>query len=123
MKLKSLNHVALKVSDVEESVKFYRDVLGFEQLDRPAFDFPGAWFALGGPDELHLIGERGDGEVVVSAPRGNHYAIEVEDIKAVEGHLNGQGVEMLGPKRRPDGIWQIFIQDPDGHWIEFTQLG
>jgi hypothetical protein len=28
----------------------------------------------------------------------------------------------MGPKQRPDGMWQIFIQDPDGHYIELTEL-
>jgi lactoylglutathione lyase len=31
-------------------------------------------------------------------------------------------VNFMGPKQRPDGIWQIFVQDPDGHYIELTEL-
>ena len=53
-----LNHVALHVADVEKSSEFYADVLKLEPMERPAFEFPGAWFRLGDFQELHLIGGR-----------------------------------------------------------------
>jgi lactoylglutathione lyase len=58
MEFLQLNHVALHVADIERSAAFYRDVLKLEPIPRPAFTFPGAWFRLGGDQELHLIGER-----------------------------------------------------------------
>jgi catechol 2,3-dioxygenase-like lactoylglutathione lyase family enzyme len=45
--IKALNHVAIYVADVEKSIQFYQNILGLEELARPAFDFPGAWFRLG----------------------------------------------------------------------------
>lgn len=116
MKVTQLNHVALSVRDVEASVTFYRDVLGLEVIARPAFDFPGAWLRLGADQELHLIGGR-DGPVV-SSSRGNHFALKVDDPRAWEARLRGAGVALRGPKRRPDGATQIFLEDPDGHVIE-----
>lgn len=56
MKVLQLNHVALHVADVSASVRFYSDVLKLEEIPRPAFRFPGAWFRLGVDQELHLIG-------------------------------------------------------------------
>ena len=55
-----LNHVALHVADVKKSCEFYRGTLKLEPMERPAFDFPGAWFRLGEFQELHLIGDRVD---------------------------------------------------------------
>ncbi len=118
--LKRLHHVALHVADVARSRAFYRDVLELDELPRPDFDFPGAWFALGPGFELHLIGGRT--APVHSASRGNHFAIEVSDIEAVAAFLRAKGLHFRGPKTRPDGAWQIFLADPDGHVIEFTQL-
>jgi catechol 2,3-dioxygenase-like lactoylglutathione lyase family enzyme len=111
-----LNHVALHVADVECSCAFYRDVLQLEPLQRPAFDFPGAWFRLGADQELHLIGERD--QPVHSNSRGNHFALLVDDIEAWESHLRPLAVITKTRQRRPDGVWQIFVTDPDGHFIE-----
>lgn len=116
MKTTELNHVALHVKDVERSCRFYREVLRLPSLPRPAFDFPGAWFRLGGRQELHLIGGRRD--PVFGANRGNHFALMVDDIDAWERHFRENKVDHLPRRTRPDGAQQIFLGDPDGHMIE-----
>lgn len=116
LSIKALNHVAIYVENVEKSVTFYQDVLGLALLPRPAFDFPGAWFRLGTEQELHLIGIRS--EPVVSGSRSNHFALEVTDITAWENYLIDKNVTFRPPKSRPDGVIQIFLQDPDGYWVE-----
>lgn len=116
MTIHELNHVAIHVSDVEASCRFYRDILRLEPMPRPAFTFPGAWFRLGPLQELHIIGGRS--EPVFSHNRGNHFALRVDDLDAWEKHLDGAGIERLPRKHRPDGAWQVFLRDPDGHVIE-----
>jgi lactoylglutathione lyase len=109
-----LNHVALDVSDVAASGRFYRDTLGLPELPRPDFPFPGAWFRIGARQELHLIGDR-------SRPvgeRSGHLAMLVSDIDAAAVRLRAAGVTFRGPKPRPDGAMQIFTADPDGNVIE-----
>lgn len=119
--IKSLNHVALQVSDVEKSVDFYENILGFKKLDtRPNFDFKGAWFDLGLNTALHLL--EGLDYEVKSFSRGTHFAVEVKSILDTENALKLKKIAYRGPKTRPDGAWQIFISDPDGHCIEFTEL-
>jgi len=116
VKIHELNHVAIHVADVARSCAFDRDVLRLESLPRPAFDFPGAWFRLGTAQELHLIGR-----VIANVPPVNsndHFALRVEDIVAWEQHLRDVGAEYRPKKQRPDGAWQIFLRDPDGHIIE-----
>jgi catechol-2,3-dioxygenase len=116
MRILELNHVALHVADVARSGVFYRDVLRLEALPRPAFDFPGAWFRLGRTQELHLIARR-----IESAPpvnRNNHFALRVDDLAAWEKHLREASADFQPRKQRPDGAQQIFLRDPDGHFIE-----
>ena len=116
MKILELNHVAIHVADVERSSAFYRDVLRLEMLPRPAFDFPGAWFRLGTAQELHLIGR-----VIGAMPPANandHFALRVDDITAWEKHLQQAGGDFRPRKQRPDGAWQVFLRDPDGHYLE-----
>lgn len=116
MQIHELNHVALHVADVVRSSAFYREVLRLEPIPRPAFSFPGAWFRLGTSQELHLIGERV--EPVNSGNRGNHFALRVDDLDSWETHLHKVGAEFRSRKQRPDGAWQVFLRDPDGHMIE-----
>jgi catechol 2,3-dioxygenase-like lactoylglutathione lyase family enzyme len=115
MRITQLNHVAVHVRDVDASVAFYRDVLGLTLMPRPAFDFPGAWFRIGVDQELHLIGREPSSD---SIPRERHTALMVDDMPAWERHLRQRGIAIRGPKPRPDGALQIFLQDPDGHVIE-----
>jgi catechol 2,3-dioxygenase-like lactoylglutathione lyase family enzyme len=115
VKILELNHVAIHVADMERSCAFYRDVLRLEMLPRPAFDFPGAWFRLGVNQELHLIGRAGP---VVMPQRNNHFALRVEDLAAWGRHLLQAGAEFQPRNQRPDGAWQIFLRDPDGHFLE-----
>ena len=116
MKTLELNHVAIHVEDVERTCDFYANVLQLTPLPRPGFDFPGAWFLLGAVQELHIIGNRE--EDVNGHPRGNHFALMVDDIDAWEAHLDSLEVEHYPRRVRPDGAQQLFLHDPDGHTIE-----
>ena len=110
-----LNHVAIQVRDLSASRYFYRDILGLAEIPRPAFDFDGAWFALG-KQELHLILN----ECLSDSDRSqHHFALRIDDPFAAKAELAKRGVTGFeGPKRRPDGAMQLFFRDPDGYRIE-----
>ncbi len=116
MTILELNHIAIYVTDVKRSSEFYREVLQLEPIPRPAFNFPGAWFRLGSNQELHLIADHG-GPLFPSHDR-NHFALRADDIEAWEHHLERMGADFATRKQRPDGAWQVFLRDPDGHVIE-----
>ena len=114
-----LNHTAIHVADLAKSVAFYRDVLQLEQMGRPDFNFPGAWFQTGPDQELHLIFRDVQDHTV---PLERHTAHRIPNIAATKAHFDSLGIEYEDPRNRPDGPWQLFIKDPDGHVIELTQL-
>ncbi len=118
MEILQLDHVALHVKDVAKTVAFYRDILGLKQIARPGFDFEGAWLRLGKNQSLHLIGGRD--RAVHNSNRGDHFALLVDDIDAWAAHLKQCDISHRGPKKRPDGAYQIFLEDPDGHWVELS---
>jgi catechol 2,3-dioxygenase-like lactoylglutathione lyase family enzyme len=120
MKIERLNHVALHVNDLEATRHFYGELLGLQPKARPDFSFDGAWYALGPTQELHII--TGREETPVARARSNHFALQVASIEASAEFLRNKGVEFIGPKDRPDGAKQIFIEDPDGHFVELTEL-
>ncbi|MEM7385706.1 MAG: VOC family protein [Verrucomicrobiota bacterium] len=120
MNIIDLNHTAIFVADVEKSKTFYGEKLGLPEMDRPAFNFSGAWFRLGETQELHLIGGRK--EAVVSDKRGTHFALQVPDLDAAWEELGSRGVRCFSRQTRPDGAFQFYVKDPDGYIIEFCQV-
>ena len=133
--LQSMDHITLIVKDLEATVDFYCNKLGMFEIQRPDFDFPGAWFGLTADQkhaEIHatveseLAGQAGWGDRnVVNISRGHHFAFQVDDPYAAAKHLEGAGVEIAVPPRpRPDGPIQFYVYDPDQHVVEifgFTQ--
>ncbi len=99
-----------------KSCAFYERALKLERIPRPAFTFPGAWYRLGVDQDLHIIGGRT--QATVSHNRGNHYALLVDDIDAWEEFFRQEQIEYVPRRIRPDGAFQIYIVDPDGHYIE-----
>ena len=53
--IQSLNHIAVVTRRLEDSKRFYRDVLGFREISRPNFKFSGAWLFNYGL-MIHIIG-------------------------------------------------------------------
>ena len=119
MNTEDLNHVALHVADLDKSMDFYGKKLGLEAIPRPNFDFPGAWYRLGKCQELHLIAGRTD--AVYSSTRGSHFALGVANMEEAESFLSEREIVHTPRQTRPDGAYQIYIEDPDGYWIEFCQ--
>jgi len=115
LRVQCIDHVGLHVDHVPTSEAFYRDVLYLEPIDRPDLGFPGAWFRIGTEQELHLIGKNSSPD---NPPRERHFAMGIDDSAAWATHLTNLGLDLDGPRSRPDGAVQIFLRDPDGHVIE-----
>ncbi|CAH0994173.1 hypothetical protein EMA8858_00281 [Emticicia aquatica] len=118
--IKALNHVALQISDIEVSRLFYSQILNLQEIRTPDFDYPVIWFDLGEGKELHLIARKPEKEF--TPIRSNHFAMAVSDIKFVERYLIQKGIKYLPIKSRPDGVLQLFLNDPDGNFIELCQF-
>lgn len=127
MKLTRMDHSALIVRDLAATRRFYGEVLGLEEIPRPSsFRFGGCWFR--GPTfELHFIladdttSPAGWVDPGPGARSGlaHHLAFEVEDLDGAMRDLDARGIRLAaGPFQRGDGIVQIYVDDPDGHFIE-----
>ncbi len=110
-------HYTIQVTNLQTSLTFYRDILAMQQIERPAFDFPGAWLNMGYQCQLHLI-------LVdalppfVSGSRALHFAFQTNRLPWWKHRLEKEGVPILRDQVRPDGIRQLFVHDPDGYFIE-----
>lgn len=118
------NHDAFVVSNMDTSVLFFKTVLLLTEIENPANNPQIRWFSLGDSHELHLI-QMENANIVPN--KAHHLALSTVDITAFVNHLNQNNVpfeDWFGEKQkiqlREDGIHQIYIQDPDGHWIEIN---
>lgn len=116
------DHSALAVSDLDESAAFYADVLNLTEIVVPYENPILRWFSLGGELQLHLI--ESDTEEIHTT-RGVHLSVHVSDLDAFIAHLKNNNIpysdwpgEDGKVSLRPDGIKQVYVQDPDGYWIE-----
>lgn len=116
-----LHHVSFAVADLDRSKRFFKDVIGFEEIDRPAFSFRGAWLAVG-DRQLHLIEQKDAGRTAdEKLSRSDHMALEVEDISLAKAALESAGIPFQSGGNEKLGFSQIFCSDPDGHTIEFVK--
>jgi catechol 2,3-dioxygenase-like lactoylglutathione lyase family enzyme len=118
-----LTHVSITVTDVAKAREFYSDVLGFQEIDRPAFNFPGIWYSLGGDLQLHII--LNDALVRPALEREKiearypHFALWTEDCDATAARIAKRGLVSRDVISGPTGLRQVFVKDPDGNMIEF----
>lgn len=136
IEFQSIDHITLIVSDLDQARRFYCDCLGMQEVARPNFDFPGIWLSApqAGAEArgflqamIHITladensGRAGWGDRQVKrVSRGHHFAFQVVDANAAHEHLAKLGVNIsVAPKKRPDGAAQFYVEDPDGHLVEF----
>ncbi|MEA3322511.1 MAG: VOC family protein [Bacillota bacterium] len=122
MKISDLHHVSLAVNDIAEAKHFYGTLLGFPELKRPDFDFPGAWYQVG-TAQLHLI-ENKQAETLRHEKnidsRDGHFAVRVDDYKQTVQFLQNKGIEIVQKPHSKSGFAQIFCMDPSNNLIEFN---
>ncbi len=122
-----LDHVVFRVSDIERSLAFYRDVLGCA-LERSLPDF-GLYQLRAGRSLIDLVPVESELGRMGGAPPGedarnvDHVALRIEpfDPEALRAHLAGHGIEMGEVARRYGAEGQgpsIYIEDPDGNTVE-----
>ena len=121
----TMHHLSIFVRDVHASAKFYGEVLGLEEIPNRVAKSHIRWFIIDGFRTIHLIG--GDPEAERQRPLSTHIAFATPDFDEALDRLKQHGVNIVDPERRPqgvitrpDGVRQLYFQDPDGHWIEFN---
>ena len=121
----TLQHATLVVSDFGKSREFYVETLGLKDLNIDWLPENQMFLSLGENLELHVGEVEG---VEINPSSFNHLAISTNDLDGYLEHLRSKGVKyssLGGAKeyyiqKRPDGVSQTFLQDPDGYWIEIN---
>lgn len=118
-----MSHVSVTVTDVGKAREFYTGALGLQEIPRPAFDFPGIWYSLGGELQLHIIHNdelvRPAVERETIQARYPHFALWTDDADATARRLEALGLPCRDVISGPTGLRQMFVKDPDGNMVEF----
>ncbi len=122
MKIKSLGHVVLRVTDRERAIDFYNGVLGLPVCAR--FDEGGvrmAFFSLGNHHDFAVMEVSGEGSTTAPTAVGlYHVAFKIgdtlEELLEAKATLEAKGIT---PQPFDHEVTKsLYFDDPDGHGIE-----
>ena len=119
----AFNHIALYVFDLQRSSDFYENILQLQKIEEPFKQGKHVWFKMGEHNQLHLVAKK-------KSPEKNnskewHFGFSVPDLDAFVQRLEEENIsygnfhdntEKISV--RPDGVRQVYFQDPDGYWLE-----
>lgn len=138
MSIRKLGHFSVRTSHLEESKRFYVEILGLHIGYRPPLDFPGYWLYQGGDEAdfgvVHIIGTGGDGPGLVAylgdrkeTEQGtgalDHLAFLADDIDEFRERLDNNGIAYQQRDLPGLGLRQLFFSDPSGLTIEMNFPG
>lgn len=140
--MKAIRHTGIVVSDMERSLKFYRDLLGFKEIKR--MEESGGYIdtVLGGQkikvltvkmsaDDGNLIELLSFGPLQGGADKKrldgiglSHIAFTVNDLDKQYRELTKKGIKFnSAPQKSPDGYAKVaFCEDPDGTFLELVEV-
>ena len=125
--IKGVAHVAFNVKDMDTTVAFYENVLGFKKAFKINRETGEPWIVYmyaGGEQYIELFyGASVDNPYKDENVGFFHYCVEVDDIQAIWKKIQETGAPMDdAPKCGGDGNWQCWTHDPDGIKIELMML-
>lgn len=119
-----INHLAVYVVDLQKSGDFYMNIIGLDSIPEPFHDGKHIWLRIGPGSSMHIIqGAESKKEYY----KNNHICFSVPSVEAFTELLRKKSIsweDVSGKKMsittRVDGIRQIWLQDPDGYWLEIN---
>ena len=116
MPVTGMEHFTVLTADLDQTLAFYREMLGLEPGWRPPFPFPGAWLYCNGHAVLHVVA----GGRVPDPPAGviDHMAFAATGLAPTVARLDAAGIAYDLRRLPNDGPWQLFCHDPNGARVE-----
>ena len=132
MPLTKLDHYLIQTEDIDATADWYERVLGMQRGHTPDFKFPVVWMYIGDQDVVHIT----QGGKAVSANRKaylgqqstetfgsgavDHIAFRATGLADMIAHLQGHGIDFKQRQVDDQGLYQLFMIDPNGVKIELN---
>jgi len=132
MPLSHIEHFLVQTTDIVATRDWYVRVLGFAEGWHPDFKFPVCWLYLGDRDVIHIT----EGGAAVSENRKryvgqesqatsgsgviDHIAFRAAGLRETMAHLKRENVEFKARQVSDQGLYQLFLFDPNGIKIELN---
>jgi lactoylglutathione lyase len=121
-----INHVAIFVRDIKTTKNFYENIIGLDTIPEPFHDGKHAWYTLGSAISMHVIQGATEKKEYYKNQHNCFSVPSVDDFTKVLAKNNIVWEDVRGTRNaistRVDGIKQIWLQDPDGYWIEINDV-
>lgn len=132
MPLSHIEHFLIQTADIDATRDWYVRVLGMREGPHPDFKFPVVWLYLGDVDVVHLttggknvsenrkryLGQQS--EEVYGSGAVDHIAFRATGLRAMLAHLKQEGVDFKQRQVDDQGLYQLFMLDPNGVKIELN---
>ena len=119
-----INHTAIYVMNIPSSGNFYSTIIGLDSIAEPFHDGKHIWYKTGEHTMLHVIQGAAEKKEYY---KNQHTCFTVPNFKEFVEKLNKINwafEDVAGNKNkittRVDGVHQIWLQDPDGYWLEIN---
>jgi catechol 2,3-dioxygenase-like lactoylglutathione lyase family enzyme len=132
MPLSHLEHFLLQTADMEKTREWYVSVLGMRVGPSPDFKFPVFWLYLGDKDVVHVtqggkdvsenrkkyVGQ--ESQATTGSGAIDHLAFRATELRGMMAHLKSLGIDFKQRRVDDQGLYQLFMFDPNGIKIELN---
>ena len=124
MKVLNLHHVNIETSKLEETRRFYEDLLGLKAGPRPSFPTVGYFMYLGNDPIVHLLEAKTNDEKDLKAlNRIDHFGLMCTGLEETRAVLKAKNIKFQEARGvANDRIFRLFVEDPNAVTIELAFL-
>ena len=119
-----LNHTAIYVVDLKKSGEFYTRIIGLDTIPEPFHDGKHIWLQTAPHIQMHIIQGAAEAKTYY---KNQHTCFSVGSVEVFAKMLADKKIAFEDVKgtantitTRVDGVKQIWLQDPDGYWVEIN---
>jgi catechol 2,3-dioxygenase-like lactoylglutathione lyase family enzyme len=132
MPLEYIEHYLVQTADMEKTVRWYEEVLQLQKGRTPDFGFPVQWMYIGDRDVLHIthggvkssanrktyLGQQSD--VLQGSGVIDHVGFRASGLAELRDRLTSMGVQFKERQVNDQGLYQIFLFDPNDVKVELN---